>query len=253
MRRRLPRFSYAVLLVLLLIKSTAVAWAESQVAETVTKVQLEGREIRIPYRVFLQDPKDDGVLRLRVVGDLTELRAALPGVLQKFVQSKSQECSNRFDLTDLVLTAAEPNLQARGNLRYELWGCAKLGGSKMKTKLLSQQGKIALTLATNVADKSVGLKVLQSTIELRGPAGELVKQLGVGDRLRDELKRALNKALDRDQAQLVLPGEFRELDIRFTAARFLALPEGKPGVEIVGSAKVSGDMLLVIYNKFLRR
>jgi hypothetical protein len=251
--RRL-RYGWALwLLALFLVQSTTFARAESLVAQTVTKVRLEDREISIPYRVFLEDPRDDGVLRLRAVGDLAELRKALPVVLQKFVQSKSQECSNRFDLTELVLAPAAPNLQARGNLRYELWGCAKLGGSRMKRKLLSQQGKIALTLATDVADKSVGLTVLRSEIDLRGPAGQLVKQLGVGDRLRDELKRALNRALNRDQARLVLPAEFREMDIRFTAARFVALPEGNVGVEIAGSAKVGSDVLLAIYNKFLRR
>jgi len=202
-----------------------------------------------------QPSASDQSFNLNMRADLGDLQTHLTPLLQSEI-NRSERCGERISVQNATLTPAEPAAHLAVQLHFEKWICIKAIGDSAK-KLLAADGTVNVVMTPRLEEtasgKAVRLDADIGTIEAGGPLGELLRSGTVGTVLRDKIRDAFLKAIQKStDLDGVMPAEAK----RFVSLQSITFVDGGFGrlaLDITGQLKVSGEQVSTVLEQFGNR
>jgi hypothetical protein len=180
--------------------------------------------------------------------------------------NKSDRCGERVSISNATLAPAAPAGNLTVQLHFEKWICVKalgrddakrlLGGDATVQVILTprlENGTAAQSAAGQTANQSVHLDADIGTIDANGPLGELLRSGAVGTALRDKIREAMLKAIQKSvELDGVIPPETKQYltvqTIGFADAGF-----GRLALDLAGRLQVPGAQIASLLTQFSNR
>jgi hypothetical protein len=143
----------------------------------------------------------DQPFKLKLRADLGDFQNRLTSVMQSEL-NKSDRCGERIEIQNAALSPAAPAGHLTVQLHFEKWVCVKLLGKDSAKRLVGGNATAQVTLTPKVvsdagAGQSVRLDAELGTIDADGSLGEVLRSGSVGPALRDKIRKALLKAVEK--------------------------------------------------------
>lgn len=194
----------------------------------------------------------DQSFRLNLRADLGALQARLTPLLQAEL-NKPDRCGERISVQNATLVPATPAGHMAVQLHFEKWVCIKALGQESAKKLVGGDATIQVILTPRVesnatpdrtdAGQAVRLDAEIGAIDADGPLGELLRSGSVGPALRDRIRDALQKAMQKStDLEGVVPAQAR----RFVTIQTIAFGDrgsGRLELDLAGRLRVPGDQV----------
>ena len=203
----------------------------------------------------------DQTFNLNLRGDFGDFQTHLTPLLQAEL-NKSDRCGERVSITDATLTPAPPAGNLSVQLHFEKWICIRALGRDDAKKLLAGEATIHVILTPQLGEGSApGQTTIQtvrldadiSTIEADGPLGELLRSGAVGTVLRDKIREAMLKTIQKSvELEGVVPSQTK----RFLKVQTVGFADGGFGrlaLDLAGRLQVPGDQVLAVLAQFSNR
>lgn len=197
------------------------------IGPTTVSLPVFGIPLDIPIRASLDSKNDkDGVLLdLALTGDLKSLQDNALAIARKL--PFPQDACARKGPNLVVNSIDSAHIRAEGETavidvagKVTAWGCAKVLGQKIKTKIATD--RIAITIPVELyipTPRQVALRVKgEASIETGDPQITEIATALLGN-LNQRFTDAVAKALDKDKARASVP-EIPGLDVRIEQAVF---------------------------------
>jgi hypothetical protein len=141
--------------------------------------------------------RDQNIIRLAILADLSDFQRNAT-VLLAAALDKQDKCGDHIDIKNVTLTPAEPGINAVTELHYERWGCAKVMGKQMSTKLVAGNAVMPMRLTPVVENgNAVHLAGDVGTVQADGSLGELLRSGSVGAALQEKIRTSLLSAMEK--------------------------------------------------------
>jgi hypothetical protein len=199
----------------------------------------------------------DQTFPLNLRADLGGLQSQLTPLVQQEL-NRSERCGERISIQSATLTPAPADAADLAvHLHYEKWMCIVAEGDATK-KLLGSDGTIHV-MVNPVLEKSVAgqqavrLDARIGGIEADGPLGEVLRSGTVGSMVRDKMREALGKVLQRstDLADVLAPQTRRFVSIQSIA--FVDAGFGRLALDMAGRLQVPGESVSTVLEQFGNR
>jgi hypothetical protein len=188
--------------------------------------------------------------------DLGELQSHLTPLVQAEL-NRAERCGERISIQSATLAPAASAADLTVHLHYEKWICIAAEGNTAK-KLLGSDATIHVTL-NPVLEKSVAggqtvrLDARIGNIEADDPLGEMLRSGAVGTAMRDKIREALLKVLQRSTD---LEGVMTPQVRRFVAIQKIVFVDagfGRLALDMAGCLQVPGDSVSTVLEQFGNR
>jgi len=198
----------------------------------------------------------DQTFNFNLRADLGDLQNKLTPILQAEL-NKSERCGDRISLQSASLAPVPPTANLALGVHFEKWICIKSLGDAAK-KLTGGDATIHVILTPHLENTESGVQSVRldadiATIEADGPLGEALRSGSVGAALRDKIRQAMLKALQKStDLAAVMPAPIR----RFVAMQKISFADagfGRPALDIAGQLKVPGEAVSTVLEEFGNR
>ncbi len=136
-------------------------------------------------------------LALELNGDLSDLQRNLTPLLNAEMD-KDDRCADSIAIQNATLSPAEPAALAVVQLHYERRACIKMMGKQESKRLVAGNAQVQIKLTPQVTDESqLQLVPDVGDIQADGSLGELLRAGPLGDAIREKVRNAILKALQK--------------------------------------------------------
>ena len=199
----------------------------------------------------------DQLFKLNLRTDLGDLQNRLTSVLQTDL-NKSDRCGERIEIRDATLAPAAPAAHLSVQLHFERWACVKLLGKDNAKRLLGGNATVQAILTPKVVDdgsggESVRLDADLGTIDADGSLGEVLRSGSVGPALREKIREALLKAVQKStDMNGVVPIGMKHL-VTIQSVGFADAGRGKLELDLTAGMRVPGAQIAGLLEQFGNR
>jgi hypothetical protein len=207
-----------------------------------TTLNLEGQPVGITAWGTVSEASP-GVFRLAVTTDLSGLQENITPVLAAQL-NRSEKCGERLSITEAALSPASPAGLLTIHLRYERWGCVKLGKEVVK-RLVAGNGVVVASLTLSVKDGAIKLAAAIEKIDSDGSLGELLRSGTVGDSIRAKIAAGIQSAIEKSANLSALPPQLAAA----ATIQTVKFSEGSAGhlfADLTGEVRLSSEQLSVV-------
>ncbi len=195
----------------------------------------------------------DQTFPLNLRADLGELQSQLTPLVQAEL-NRSERCGERVSIQSATLAPAADAADLAVHLHFEKWICIAAEGNAPK-KLLGSDATVHV-IVNPVLEKSAGgeqavkIDARIGGIEADGPLGEMLRSGPVGSAVRDKMRDALLKVLQRSTS---LDGVIKAETRRFVAIQKLVFVDagfGRLALDMTGRLQVPGESVSTVLEQF---
>jgi hypothetical protein len=167
-----------------------------QIPPVPVSIKIAGQAVSIPISGDVSGESEQA-LHLRLHADLADLQSHLTPILQAEL-NQSNRCGERISIENSTLIPAAPAGNLTVQLHFEKWACIKAFGKENAKRLLGGNGAVVVILTPRVEDgKAVRLDAAIGRIDADGSLGEALHSGSLGAALRDKIRDALVKAIEK--------------------------------------------------------
>jgi hypothetical protein len=190
---------------------------------------------------------------LNLRGDLSDFQNHLTPVLQAEL-NQSNRCGERISIEHAVLAPAAPAGRLTIQLHFEKWVCFKAFGKENAKRLLGGNGIVPVILTPRVEEgKTVRIDAEIGNIDADGSLGEVLRSGSVGDAMRDKIREALLKAIQKSaDLEAVVPAQARSF-VTIQSATFADGGSGRLALNLAGQLLVPGPQVASVLEQFRNR
>jgi hypothetical protein len=187
---------------------------------------------------------------LSLRGELADFQNHLTPVLQAEL-NQSNRCGERISIEHATLAPAAPSGRLTVQLHFEKWACFKAFGKENAKRLLGGNGIVQVILTPRVQDgKTVRLDAEIGNIDADGPLGEALRSGSVGAALRDKIREALLKAIQKPvDLEAVVPAQAQPF-VTIHSASFADAGAGRLALHLAGRLLVPGPQVSSVLEQF---
>jgi hypothetical protein len=198
----------------------------------------------------------DQTFPLNLRADLGELQSHMTPLLQEEL-NRTERCGERVSILNVTLAPAAGAADLALQLHFEKWICILAEGDTAK-KLVGSDATVHVVLDA-VLDKSaageqtVRLDARIGAIEADGPPGEMLRSGAVGTAVRDKIREAVLKVLQRSTN---LEGVMTPQTRRFVTIQKIAFADGGFGrlaLDMAGQLQVPAESVSAVLEEFGNR
>lgn len=189
----------------------------------------EAQTFNMPLRLSAE-PSGRDILALTAEVALEPVLPAANAALRAAFSAFPQSCEHHLKLDSSAVTVDGNAAAVSVGLRYRLRGCVKVFGSEVKTDILTESGTVRAWAEPFVEADRLQLRLTQFRVD---DLGEVSKWLNVEDRIRSEVRAAIDK-LNRDPDFAELPAPIRAEGFAYRNVALSSVDGPKLIVEIVG-------------------
>jgi hypothetical protein len=203
----------------------------------------------------------DQSFNLNLRGDFGDFQTHLTPLLQAEL-NKSDRCGERVSITNATLAPAPPAGDLSVQLHFEKWICLKALGRDDAKKLIGGDATIHViltpqlesgTVAGQANVQTVHLDADIGTIDADGPLGELLRSGAVATALRDKIREAMLKTIQKSvELDGVIPSQTKRF-LKVQSVGFADAGFGRLALDLAGQLQVPGDQVLAVLAQFSNR
>jgi len=187
---------------------------------------------------------------LTLRGDLSDFQNHLTPLLQAEL-NQSNRCGERIAIEHATLAPAAPAGRLTVQLHFEKWACFKAFGKQNAKRLLGGNGIVQVILTPRVEEgKTVRLDAEIGNIDADGSLGEVLRSGSVGAAMRDKIREALLKAIQKSSdLEAVVPAQARPF-VTIQSAAFADAGSGRLALNLAGRLLVPGPQVSSVLEQF---
>lgn len=199
-------------------------------------IKIGDQRFDIPMALSMRAESETDLV-FRIIGDLSEVQAALPAMLSRTLRDT---CDEQTVLRVDGVRAEGEVVRLEGRLRTRRWRCVD---GERSTETLDQSADIETTLISNIEDGCLILSPGETDLRPDGVTGALFNLSGVTAQIEREIQKSLESTLEDEKDCFDLPKELLAFDTELTGGGFRAIapPEGEArlGAVIDGRMAIS--------------
>jgi hypothetical protein len=197
----------------------------------------------------------DQTFPLNLRADLGGLQSQLTPLAQQEL-NHSERCGERLSIQSATLVPAPAPAAGAADLalhlHFEKWICITAEGDTPK-KLLANDATFHVMMNPVLEKSAVKIDARIGGVEAVGPLGELLRSGTVGSTLREKMREALGKVLQRSTD---LDGVMTPQTRRFVAIQKIAFVDagfGRLALNMAGRLQVPGESVAAVLEQFGNR
>lgn len=198
----------------------------------------------------------DQTFPLNLRADLGELQSHLTPLVQAEL-NRSERCGERVAMQSATVAPAPAGADLTLHLHYERWICIAAEGDAPK-KLLGSDAAVHVALGPVLEKSAAGKQTVRlhariGAIEADGPLGEILRSGAVGSTVRDKMRDALLRVLQRstDLEGVMTPKTRGFVTIRKIA--FVDAGFGRLALDLTGQLQVPAEAVAGVLEEFGNR
>ena len=218
--------------------------------------------------------ENDQAFRLNLRADLADFQGHLTPVLQAEL-NQSNKCGERISVENATLapaapagaastSIATPSPAAAGaaapagrltvQLHFEKWACIKAFGKENARRLVAGNGTVEVLLMPRIEQgNAVRLDADVGRIDADGSLGELLRSGSLGPALRDKIREALLKAIQKSaDFNVVVPEQARPF-VSLQSIAFADAGGGRLSLDLAGRFMAPGANVSSLLDQFRNR
>ena len=217
----------------------------------VREVILQGQKVRVPVFPSFEMQPTRVVLTISMAGDLSDFQKKFPNVVNGI--RKDDDCGDWIKLSRTRLFPHDRSARVYVHLDYKKWNCGYFLGKRIwKTIILEQSADITVQLTPAFDKNRIYLNSETISAMPDGILGQIIGGLGLEAMIKEEVNKALRKALRADNMTLIIPDQLRKYRPKINDVRFRDRGNGNLGLGIQGSISVNQNQLAGIFNQTIR-
>jgi len=190
---------------------------------------------------------------LNLRADLSDLQNQLTSIMQSEL-NQSNHCGERISIEQVTLVPAAPTGHLSVQLHFEKWACLKVFGRENAKRLIGGNGTVRVILTPRVEDgKAVRLDAEVGKIDADGSLGEVLRSGSLGAAVRDKIRAALLKAIEKStDAEAAIPEQARP----FVTIQTVAFGDGGSGrlmLNLAGQLLIPSAQVSAVLDQFRNR
>lgn len=195
----------------------------------------------------------DQAFPLNLRADLGGLQSHLTQLVRQEL-NRSERCGERVTIQSATLAPAAPAADLAVHLHFERWICVAAEGNTPR-QMLASDAAVHVTV-NPVLEKSAGgeqvvrLDARIGALEADGPLGEMLRSGAAGNAIRDKMREALLKVLERSTD---LEGVLTPQTRRFASIQKIAFVDagfGRLALDMAGRLQVPGESVSAVLEQF---
>jgi len=192
-------------------------------------------------------------LALELTGDLSDLQRNLTPVLSAELD-KDDRCADSIAVQNATLTPATPSALAHVQLHYERHACIKLMGKPESKRLVAGNAQVQINLTPQITDGSqLQLVPEVGDIQADGSLGELLRAGPLGDLIRDKVRNAILKALQKGTNMRATLPPIAQDYASLESASFRDAGDGRLLVVLDGEAHLTTEQIKTLRDQIRRQ
>jgi hypothetical protein len=199
-----------------------------------TSLNISGQAVALTISGDVSGGNEPSV-HLNLRADLTDFQNHLTPILQAEL-NRSEQCGERISIGKATLVPAAPAGRLTVELHVEKWACFKAFGKENAKRLVGGNATVQVLLTPRVEQpNAVRLEAEVGDIEADGSLGQLLHSGSVGPALRDKIRDALLKAVQKPtDFNNLLPEQARSL-VTLQSAAFQDAGDGHLALKLTAS------------------
>ena len=187
---------------------------------------------------------------LSLHADLAGLQDHMTPLLQAEL-NQSNRCGERISIEHATLVPAAPTGRLTVQLHFEKWACFKAFGKENAKRLVGGNGTVHVILAPRVDQgNAVRLDAEIGNISADGSLGEVLRSGSVGPAMRDKIRAALLKAIQKSaDLEAVVPAQARPF-VTIQSAAFADGGSGRLALDLAGRLLVPKPQVSSVLEQF---
>lgn len=198
----------------------------------------------------------DQTFPLNLRADLGGLQSHLTALAQQEL-NRSEKCAERVSIQNASLAPAAGSADLAIHLHYERWTCIAAENNAPK-QLLSSDATVHVMMNPVLEKSAAGIQTVRldariGALEADGPLGEMLRSGTVGSTVREKMREALLKVLQRS---IDLDGVLMPQTRRFAAIQKIAFVDagfGRLALDMAGHLQVPGESVSTVLEQFGNR
>jgi len=197
--------------------------------------------------------ENDQAFRLNLRADLADFQGHLTPVLQAEL-NQSNKCGERISVENATLAPAAPAGRLTVQLHFEKWACIKAFGKENARRLVAGNGTVEVLLMPRIEQgNAVRLDADVGRIDADGSLGELLRSGSLGPALRDKIREALLKAIQKSaDFNVVVPEQARPF-VSLQSIAFADAGGGRLSLDLAGRFMAPGANVSSLLDQFRNR
>jgi hypothetical protein len=182
--------------------------------------------------------------------DLFDFQNHLTRLMQTEL-NQSNRCGERISIEEATLEPAAPTGHLNVQLHFEKWACLKVFGKENAKRLIGGNGTVQVILTPRVEDgKAVRLDAEVGKIDADGSLGEVLRSGSLGAAVRDKIRAALLKAIEKStDLEAAVPEQARP----FVTIESVAFADGGSGrlmLNLAGQLLIPSAQVSAVLDQF---
>ncbi len=220
-----------------------------QIPPVPVSVNLAGQPVALVVSGEIAGPAP---YRLNLHADLTDFQAHLTPLLQAEL-NKSDHCGERISIENATLTPAAPSGRLILQLHFEKWACIKAFGKENAKRLIGGNGTVETILTPRMENGALHLDAEVRNIDADGSLGEALHSGTFGDTLRNKIREALTKAIQKStDPEILLPAQARQF-VTIQSIAFSDEGGARLGLRLAGQLQLPDAQVAAVLDQFRNR
>ncbi|MGA2599892.1 MAG: hypothetical protein ABSH09_23205 [Bryobacteraceae bacterium] len=185
--------------------------------------------------------------------DLSDFQNHLTSIMQTEL-NQSNHCGERISIEQATLEPAAPTGHLNVQLHFEKWACLKVFGKENAKRLIGGNGTVQVILTPRVEDgKAVRLDAEVGKIDADGSLGEVLRSGSLGVAVRDKIRAALLKAIEKSTGlEAAIPEQARPF-VTIQSAAFADAGSGRLSLNLAGQLLIPSAQVSAVLDQFRKR
>jgi hypothetical protein len=168
--------------------------------------------------------------------------------------NQSNHCGERISIEQATLEPAAPTGHLNVQLHFEKWACLKVFGKENAKRLIGGNGTVQVILTPRVEDgKAVRLDAEVGKIDADGSLGEVLRSGSLGVAVRDKIRAALLKAIEKSTGlEAAIPEQARPF-VTIQSAAFADAGSGRLSLNLAGQLLIPSAQVSAVLDQFRKR